>query len=144
MPQDINQAVTYLQSLIESIDGMRQAPDEIPEQMNVFPFAVSYVSALTDSTQATRGFQKNNFVITTEIHVARKDLPRDYARLSRFNTLFPAAVWGDLNANTSALGGYVDTIQSVSGALTPSTWGGTETLAWTFTTSVKVMSQWTT
>lgn len=145
MAQDINDAVTYLQkTIVDGIAGMRKAPTEIPEQMNVFPFAVSYVSGLSESRQPSKGYQINLWAITTEIHVARKDLPRDYEGLKAFNTLFPAAVWGDYNANGAALGGYVDTINGISGGLQPSTWGGTETLAWTFTTTVKVKSAWET
>lgn len=140
---DINAAVTYLQTIAGAIDGMRQAP-EAPTEQAFFPFVVSYVSGLTNSIQPSAGHQRNDYEISTEIHVARKDLPRDYASISAFAVSFPAAVWGDLNANGRALGGHVDTINGLSGSLQPSTWGGVDTLAWTFRLQVKVTSQWTT
>ena len=143
MAQDINDAVTYLQTLAAGIDGMRQAPVEPTEQAS-FPFAVSFVSMLISSTQPSAGAQINLYEITTEIHVARKDLPRDYAGLKPFAVLFSATVWGDYNANRQALGGFVSTINGISGSLQPSHWGGADTLAWIFKTQVKVNSQWTT
>ena len=143
MAQDINDAVSYLQMLAGNIAGMRQAPENPPEQAN-FPFAVSFVSALLSSVQPSAGSQINMYEITTEIHVARKDLPRDYAGLKPFAVLFPAKVWGDYNVNHVALAGYVSTINSISGSLMPSQWGGADTLAWVFKTQVKVNSQWTT
>lgn len=143
MAQDINLAVTYLQTLLAGIDGMRQAPDAPTEQAQ-FPFAVSYVSGLVNSVQPSFGHQRNDYEVTSEIHVARRDLPRDYATVKDFAITFPQTVWGDLNANGAALGGYVDTINGISGTLQPSTWGGIETLAWSFRMNVKVISQWAT
>jgi hypothetical protein len=143
MTQDINAAVTYLQTICAGIAGMRQAP-AAPTEQGQFPFAVSYVSGLNSSTQRSHGSQTNLYEITTEIHVARKDLPRDYASISAFAVLFPSALWGDLNSNSRALGGHVSTINDLSGSLQPSNWGGVDTLAWTFRIGVKVMSQWTT
>lgn len=141
--QDINDAVAYLQTLAGGIAGMRQAPAEPPEQAS-FPFCVSFVSGLNNSVQPSYGHQRHDYEITTEIHVARKDLPRDYAGIKVFAVLFPQSVWGDMNANKRALGGYVDTINSVAGKLVPSEWGGVQTLAWSFRTNVKVITQWTT
>lgn len=141
MPQDINNAVTYLQTLAAGIAGMRQAPAD-PTEQAAFPFAVSFVSGLIASTQSSYQMQVNLYEITTEIHVARKDLPRDYAGIKPFAVLFPAAVWGDYNKYKKALSGYVDTIITINGSLQPSQWGGAETLAWIFKTQVKVMSAW--
>lgn len=142
MTQDINAAVTYLQTLIGGLDGMRQAPANPTEQAQ-FPFAVSYVSALVNSVQPSFGHQRNDYEITTEIHVARKDLPRDYAGIKEFGVTFPQLVWGDLNENSAALNGCVDTINGINGQLVPSEWGGVQTLAWSFKINVKVMTAWT-
>lgn len=143
MTQDINAAVTYLQTIAAGISGMRQAPAEPTEQAQ-FPFAVSYVAALASSVQPSFGHQINLYEIATEIHVARKDLPRDYASIKSYANDFPAAVWGDLNTNGAALDGCVSTINRISGSLQPSTWGGIDTLAWTFRIEVKVNSAWNT
>lgn len=139
--QDINDAVTYLQTLAGDIAGMRQAPEDPPEQAS-FPFCVSFVSGLISSVQPSFGSQINLYEITTEIHVARKDLPRDYAGIKGFAVSFPAAVWGDYNKNQKALNGAVSTINTIAGSLQPSQWGGAETLAWVFKTQVKVNSAW--
>ena len=127
-------AVTFIQAGVSALAGMRNAPATVPDSTAVFPFAVSYISAC-DVEQRSIGNRKHEYTITTEIHVARKDLPRDMTVVSTYPPLFTDFIFTDVR-----LGGAVSTvIGSVTGTLVPSQWGGVETLAWVFLTKVKVM-----
>lgn len=132
MAKSITTAVANIQTIVAALSGMRQAPSQPPDSAGAFPFGVSYIGAV-DVTQASLTLRTHIFTIITEIHVARKDLPRDVAKLDPYPTAFPDAVW-----TTPTLTGAVDTVLSVVGQLIPSAWGGVDTLCWQFNTRVKI------
>lgn len=136
MAGDIVRAVAKVQALAGALDGMRAAPEEPPEQMSVFPFAVSYISGVEISKHP--GWFAYLFTIRTEIHIARKDLPRDVRKINPYATSFPAAIWADVQLSDSD-GITVETVNTLTGSLVASEWGGVETLAWQFDTQVKVI-----
>ena len=111
---------------------MRQAPAHPPDSAGAFPFGVSYIGAV-NVEQTTLTHRTRIFTVVTEIHVARKDLPRDVAKLDPYPTAFPDLIWDNVT-----LSGAVDTVQGVVGQLVPGSWGGVDTLAWTFNTKVKI------
>lgn len=133
MAQSSVLASARIQEIAGALDGIRAAPVEPVEQMNAFPFAVSYPARLVGATQLTANTRRFIYEIRTEIHVARKDLPRDVRTVGPYADSFPAAVWDDSQLNDA-----VDTVLSITGDLSGSEWGGQETLAWIFTTTVKV------
>lgn len=132
MTKSITGAVAQIQTLAGALEGMRAAPSQPPEQLNVFPFALSYIGQC-EVVKPSATLTIHIYTIVTEIHVARKDLPRDVAKLDSYPTLFPDAVWED-----PTLDGAVDTVMSCQGNITPMVYGGIETLAWAFQTRVKI------
>ena len=132
MAHDIVLAVGYIQTLTGALSGIRSAPSAPPEQAAAFPFAASYISAVSVSQQALNS-RTHLYTITTEIHVARKDLPRSVATINPYATLFPDAIWDNVTLN-----GYVDTVLSCAGQLIVSSWAAIETIAWQFQTGVKI------
>jgi len=129
----ISGAVSDIQSSVGALSGMRHAPSYPPDSTAIFPFAVSYISR-TSSTQRSIGNRMYQYTITTEIHVARKDMARNVETINAYPELFSAAIWAD-----PTLGANVDTVISCSGQLSASQWGGIDTLAWVFETVVKIV-----
>lgn len=102
----LQQAIANLQTIIGAIPGIRQAPDTAPEKITQFPFAVAYPESGSIDLRSG-GWYKGLHTIVLELHVARKDLPRDIATAMPFIESIPAA----LDANPT-LNGSVDTIVS--------------------------------
>lgn len=138
MAGDIVRAVLKVQALAAALDGMRAAPDYPEEQMNVFPFAVSYLSLVEVERPSATLASPSLYTIHTEIHVARKDAPRDMETITPYAASFPAAIKaaGQL---VDATGATVDAVLSCIGQYLPSDWGGIETRSWQFDTRVKVL-----
>ena len=127
-------AVTFIQAGVRALAGMRNAPDNPTDSTAIFPFAISYISEC-DVEQRTVGNRRHFYTITTEIHVARKDLSRDVSVINVYPALYTDMIWAD-----PTFGGAVSTVDgSVTGSLVPSAWGGVDTLCWMFKTKVKVM-----
>lgn len=132
MTKSITTAVANIQTLVAALSGMRSAPAQPPDSAGAFPFGVSYIGAV-EVNQASLTQRTHIFTIITEIHVARKDLPRDVAKLDPYPTAFPDAIW-----DAPTLSGAVDTVLGVVGQLIPSSWGGVDTLCWQFNTRIKI------
>lgn len=102
----LQDAITQLQTIIGELDGIRQAPTTAPDKITQFPFAVAYPGGGSFDLRSS-GWYKGLHTIILEVHIARKDLPRDIATAMPFIELIPAA----LDANPT-LNGAVDTIVS--------------------------------
>jgi len=133
----IQTAIAHIQGLAEGLPGIRQAPDFPPEQMNVFPFAVCYPAA-GEFQAGPMGLMKGLHNLVVEIHVARKDLPRDVETALPFGEALAAAVMDD-----PTLGGTVDTVRAdegISYTFGALAWGGQETVGWRLTIPVKIQT----
>jgi len=131
-------AVTQLQTLALTISGIKDAPVNPPESINVFPFVVAYPARGTFTGEGS-GTIRGLHTIYTEVHYAR--------------TLLGAAVnsatamvetYADKILANPTLAGTVDTIlMSADGQ--PFTyefgrleWGGLETIGIRFAITVKI------
>ena len=134
---NIVSAVTYLQTQIANVSGIRSATANPTDSRPAFPAVTSYISALNESRHASSSMRTDLYTITTDVHFARVDLARTMAVLQPFWDAILDVIWaGDKNLN-----GNVDTVISVAADLRPDTeWGGVETMAITFRTQVKVVS----
>jgi hypothetical protein len=72
-------------------------------------------------------------VLTTEIHVSRKDLPRDYDLLDDIGPAFAVAVIAEPD-----LTGTVSAVIETRGTLGPGKWADLDTLCWTFKTTANI------
>ena len=126
--------VNALQDVTGGISGIKKAPDEPPEQMNVFPFVVAYPSGgtLTGATHSTR-FLRNQHTLVCEIHIQRKNLPLAVNEALPYLELFKAAIVADPTLNsTCKIDGDID---YTFGSL-PS-YGGVDTVGFSFTINVQ-------
>lgn len=100
----LREAIAVIQADMLTLTGMRGAPTDPPEAPQVFPFSICLPESGEWESQADakRGLQ----TVTVDIHVARRELPKDVAALT---TYFADAVPNKL-LNDITLGGTVDTI----------------------------------
>lgn len=114
--------------IVGAVSGIRKAPDEPPEDMSVFPFAVAWPGE-TRHEYNVPGERKTLMNIVLELHVARKDLPRDYATLIPYADSIPNAIMDD-----QTLGGVVDTFWRIDVAeLGILNWNTVQTIGYRFT-----------
>jgi hypothetical protein len=76
----LKDAIKDIVDELQTITDLRRVPDAPPENNDQFPFAVVY--PLTGVyTQGPAQLMKGLHSVNIELHVARKDLPRDYAQI---------------------------------------------------------------
>ncbi|MHC4334128.1 MAG: hypothetical protein ACYSUV_10315 [Planctomycetota bacterium] len=132
----LKEAVAEIVDELQTISGIRRVPDAPPENNDQFPFAVVYPLTGTFQQEMTQ-FMKGLHNINIELHVARKDLPRDYALVMNLFDTIPYEIFkkqkdGDFS-NLSTIGGPIEY------TFGPLSWAGVETLGVTYTISgVKV------
>lgn len=128
-------AIDYLQeTVVAGIGGIRKAPADPPESLhNLFPFAVAYAS----SGQAVGGRKGYGSLTAThdivlEIHLARKNLPRDAKMAYPFGDSVPMRL---LHPDYRTLGGNVQKFTSLDYTFGPLQWGERDmhTIGWRFT-----------
>lgn len=125
----VEAVVDAVTTMTGGLTGIRQAPTDPTETANAFPFAVTYSGGGSYlpfglGKALTRGVHR----IVTEIHVARKDLPRDVAALIPFPDRYLAALQADYT-----LSGAIINIEGLDYDFGALQWGGLDTLGWRFT-----------
>ena len=99
-PQD---AIARIQAIVRGLDGVREAPEYAPENVNQFPFGLSYYK--TGDTTLMNGYRKGLHTVVCDIFVARQLLPSSIRQAMPFYERFMAALEAD-----PTLGGTVSTI----------------------------------
>lgn len=127
---DLSAVIAQVATKLAAVSGIRKAPANPEEQMNVFPFAVVYPGD-GESTFGVPGERLSLDSIVIEVHIARKDLPRDVATSLPFADSVPNALMSDMI--TTQWAGTIDTFESIGWTFTSLGWGGIETLGFRFT-----------
>ena len=134
----LKDAVAEIVEELQTISGIRRVPNEPPETNDQFPFAVVYpITGLY--TQGPAQLMKGLHSVNVELHVARKDLPRDFSVVMELIDEIPFELMKLLND-----GGYsnLSTIGQIEYTFGPLSWAGVETLGVTYTiTGVKVETE---
>lgn len=128
----LQQVIDAIQDDLGALTGIREAPDEAPENMNVFPFVVVYPSS-GEWRSDIPGNKIGLHTLTVELHVARKDLPRDIQKAMAYSESIPntllkavASTSGDLFAST------ISTFDRITYTFGPLGWAGVDTLGFRF------------
>jgi len=128
----LQQVIDAIQDDLGALTGIREAPDEAPESMNLFPFVVVYPSS-GEWRSDTPGGKIGLHTLTVELHVARKDLPRDIQKAMAYSESIPnvllktvATVGGDL------FDGTIQTFDRITYTFGPLGWAGVDTLGFRF------------
>jgi hypothetical protein len=133
--EDLRNAVSEIVDELQTISGIRRVPDEPPENNDQFPFAVVY--PLTGLyTQGPAQLMKGLHSVNIELHVSRKDLPRDFALVM---SLIDEIPWQMMKRLNDGEWSNLATIGVIEYTFGPLSWAGVETLGVTYTmTGVKV------
>lgn len=124
----LQDAIDQIQAVVGAVSGIRKAPDEPPDQLNEFPFAVC-MAASGSFRVGPPEIMQGVHTLVLEVHVARRDLTRDIQRLMPFAKSVPAAILAAYAAGTLTAVQVIGGIRYELGALG---WGGFETLGLRF------------
>ena len=133
----LKDAIDEIIDELQTISGIRRVPDEPPEDNTSFPFAVVY------PTNGVYHFGPPPLMralhsINIELHVARKDLPRDYLKVMDLIDTIPKELWDLLRTSGFS---NLDTFGDITYTFGPLSWGAVDTLGVTYTmTEVKIQT----
>ena len=120
--------IDEIQDQVGAISGIRGAPDEPPDSINAFPFAVCFVDTgeyLIGPPQVMTGLH----TIIVELHVARKDLERDVQRAMVYAKSIPNAIFAAHAASTFTA---FQTLTTITYEFGPLDWGDLQTIGFRF------------
>jgi hypothetical protein len=121
-------------SLLAGLTGVRKAPENPPDSLNHFPFAVAWVREYTyKQNRAGQLFPSGSHVLVGQIHVARKNLPVDLATIEVYPDLVRTALEAD-----PTLGGTIRRIESYEAKILPGQWDTQNTLYVEFLVGIDV------
>ena len=123
---------------LQTIGGIKRVPDQPPEKTSDFPFAVVIPGGSSYVAQPAR-VMTGLHNINIELHVGRKDLPRDYSAIMNVIDTIPYELM-----KLRQDGGFsnLETFGNIeSSPLQYMSYGGVETIGIVYTlTNVKVMT----
>jgi len=133
----LKDAVKEIVDELQTIKDIRRVPDNPPENNDQFPFAVAYpISGFY--TQGPAMVMTGLHSVNVELHVSRKDLPRDFALVMDLIDQIPQELMSLLND-----GGFseIQTFGEIPYTFGPLSWAGVDTLGVTYTIeNVKVQT----
>lgn len=123
-----------IQGVVGELDGIRKAPDYPVNQMNFYPFAVTFPGEGIGKLTAA-GFVTMVHSIITEIHIARHDMARDVEAAIPYLERFIKALLDDpLVGSVVTAGGIIEEIEYSFGLLG---YFDQKTIGWQFTIPFK-------
>ncbi len=132
----LGDAIEWIQGQIRTISGIRAAPNEPPNDMNAYPYVVAYEGPGEFWYGDPAGQYKGLHQVIIELHVARKDLPRDVTKLRTYFEPVAEKIMAD-----PTWGGTIDTIQAPinhSGLVALGWNDKTPTIGYAFRVTVKI------
>jgi len=132
MATTIEDVITQIQTTVTAVTGIRKAPAKPPDDMHVFPFAICLPA--TGEYSVEPGWAQGIDEVTLDIHVARKDLPRDVDKLITYWDSIPAA----LRADTQLQGTICVIRYPIRRSFATFNWGSLRTIGIRFIVPVKL------
>ena len=116
--------------LVAALTTVRAAPEDPPEQVNVFPFMT--VHAGTGAwEEGPAGTKKGLHSVVVELHVARTaGLARAVSEALGFAESVPNTIFKGRNADR--FNGTIDTFDRITYTFGPLSWAGVDTFGWVF------------
>jgi hypothetical protein len=139
---DIKTAIINLQDDLRTIAGMRDAPYEPPDNIQHYPFCVVYPSGATGTIGAPAGQYRIVYELIIEVHVARKDMPRDYSKTAQHleNVMSKLLAEPTLGAQGTIVTEFGDTISAQWGVMQYGESQVPETIGWQIRVPFKIIS----
>lgn len=136
MSTALEAAIAAIQAKVKTLEPfIRNTPDQPPENTSVYPFGVTYIRRV-NYTKQTGTLTTGLHTAAVEIHVARKDLPRDIASAMPYGETLQAALWSE-----TTLGGKIAHINAIRGTFGAMKWADQDTLGWDFEIDFKMLNQ---
>ena len=134
---DLKDVIGEIVDELQTISGIRRVPDDPPESNEQFPFAVVYPITGIYRQEMTVNM-KGLHSINIELHVSRKDLPRDFRQIMGLIDTVPLELMKLLKDGGFS---YLETFGDIEYTFGPLSWAGTDTLGVTYTmTEVKTLT----
>lgn len=131
----LSDAIVEVQNIVGAISGIKAAPDNPPESINQYPFALSY--AYQGTWERMSDWKKGIHVIVCEVHFSRQNLPKAIALAMPYCESIPNALLGNPTLN-----GTVDTIfEQITYNFGFLPWGGQNDVNIGFRFEIKVKMQ---
>ena len=127
---DLNDIVARIQTDVRGLQDIKGAPDQPPETIAYFPFAVCYPYR-GSIANADFGEKDSTHDIALEVHIANQSLPRAIEQATPYVELVPDALFGDTTLN-----GGETYITGISYEFAPLGWGETGTIGYRFLVTV--------
>lgn len=122
----INDAIDDVRTTLAGITGLRNVPTSIPENANVFPFAVAWFGGGT-CIPTDNGYKQGLYTIVVQVMTSRRDLSKSSAQMEG---TFIADIENALLVDTT-LGSNVDTFGELEwSGLQPMRWGDIDTIGY--------------
>ena len=134
MSKTLVDAITEIQRLVATVDGIRVTPTYPPDQMNQFPFAICYPDSAA-ITKEGAGAIRGLHTIALEIHIPNKDKARNIATLIPIGAAVYRLLFQDTNAT---LASTVDTIIAINYDFGPLGYESVDTIGWRFGIDIKL------
>jgi hypothetical protein len=132
---DIEDLVGQIQTIARQVAGVRAAPNLPPEDLNQFPFLVTYPQQ-GRLGYTPQGWYQDFHTVVTEAHVARRELPRDAEAAYPFARSIPDALFNEVSLSSSA--SSLNRIRYTFGGLGWGSDGEPNTLGFRFYSEIKV------
>lgn len=132
MAHSIEGAIAALQAHVGALSGIKAAPTRVPEAMNQYPFATTYLANMR-ADFASADFAEYLVDFITEIHISRQMLGTAIEAALPYCIALPHRIQAD-----PTLGGAVSNIRSFTCQFGRLEWAKTETIGYRFTWNGKV------
>lgn len=140
MTNTLETAILQVAKYLSVLEGMRKIGERPPETINDFPAFVCYASAGVWEFGAAQD-KKGLHTIAIEIHVARKDLPKDIQAAMRWSDVVPNLLFYKLLYDNK-WNGTIDTFKRITYTFGGLGWGDAATLGFRFRVEdVKMLSE---
>ena len=128
--------IDQIQDVVAAISGIRAAPHEPPDNINIYPFAVAFAKTGTWTLGKPTGCMTGMHDIVIELHTGvRKDLARDVTAAMAYAKSVPNAI-GTAQLVTVSLTA-LEAIGSITYEFGPMVWGpldkSVNTIGWRWT-----------
>lgn len=133
----LKDAISDIIGEIREISDIRKVPDEPPENNNQFPFVVVF-PGLGNYNSGPPGVVTGLHNIRIELHVMRRDLPRDYEKVMDIFDQIPDKLYTTLKDSGFS---NLQTFGNIEYVFDVLNYGGVETLGVVYTiTGVKIQT----
>lgn len=126
---DLQDAVYEIAASMREVSGVKNAPNEPPENTENFPF-VAVFPGTGEIEALARGDKKGLHNIDIELHVKRKDLPIDMRVATPFIDKIADQILSDRQNNNYT---HINTFGAITYEFAPLAWGATQTLGYRVT-----------